>query len=119
VTAFAALHNIWLLTIPAGMTSTYQPLDTHINGIIKAKLASWTHGMVASGLDVTLYQRKNAVTLFLRKLKAVDVRNAFDESLVANAQAPRPAPPADLPQQKQRARGNKPFTAQLMPITNV
>jgi hypothetical protein len=35
---YANLHNIFIIYVPVGMTSQYQPLDVEINGIIKTKL---------------------------------------------------------------------------------
>lgn len=85
---FAHSNNINLLYIPAGFTSTYQPLDTHINGIIKAQLSKWTMNELSAQKEITLLGRKKQCTYLLNKLSVRVVRAAFDESLLAPAQAP-------------------------------
>jgi len=89
VQTFAAANNIRLLYIPAGHTSTLQPLDTHINGIIKGKLSIWTRKQLQAGLDITLLGRKTETSRILRKMHVATIRTAFDESLVGPAQEDR------------------------------
>jgi hypothetical protein len=100
------------------MTSTYQPLDTHINGIIKEKMEAWTKFMLSRSHDISLHQRKNAATLFLRKLKVDYVRQSFTESLVQMANEPREEQPAGVQESTQRRTRNLPVTAQLVPIAH-
>jgi hypothetical protein len=64
------------------MTSTYQPLDTHINGVIKAQLSRWTKEMLANRKEITIVGRKDATTHFMRKLKVSTIQRAFDEALL-------------------------------------
>jgi hypothetical protein len=74
------------------MTSVYQPLDTHINGIIKSNMAGWTRQTLAEGNDVTLVDRKDACTRYLRLLRPSTVRRAFFESLWLPCLTPREKP---------------------------
>jgi hypothetical protein len=89
VQAFAAANNIKLLYIPAGHTSTLQPLDTHINGIIKGKLSIWTRMQLQAGRPVTLLGRKQETSRILRTMHVATIRTAFDETLVGPAQEDR------------------------------
>jgi hypothetical protein len=81
VKAFAVANNIKLMYIPAGMTSVYQPLDTHINGVIKSLMGGWVRQTLADGIDITLVERKRACTRFLRKLRTHTIIRAFMEAL--------------------------------------
>ena len=67
----------------------YQPLDTHINGVIKAQLTRWTKEQWVEKKDITLVGRKNETTRLFRKLKVSTIRRAFDEALFQPAQKQR------------------------------
>ena len=93
--AFAAAHNIDIIYIPAGMTGIYQPLDTHINGILKQKLrAYWCAAAFSdtAGIDVLLPQTIKQATRILHEIKSKTIRDAFTDVLFAPAAVPRGAP---------------------------
>jgi hypothetical protein len=57
----------------------YQPLDTHINGVIKAQLTRWTKEQWVEKKDITLVGRKNETTRLFRKLKVLSTRHCFSQ----------------------------------------
>lgn len=75
-------NNIKIVLIPSGHTAVYQPLDTHINGIVASKLSTWHNQQLDEQKTVTLAARKDQATDIFRKLKASTVRRAFIESLL-------------------------------------
>ncbi len=91
---FALSHNIELLFIPAGMTHIYQPLDTHINGIIKSKLMAY-HSLRrrqqydgTNTDDITMSDIIKTTTHILQNIFPKDIRMSFTESLFTPANNP-------------------------------
>ncbi len=78
--------------IPAGHTAIYQPLDTHINGVVAGKLTAWHTEQISKQEVVTLADRKDAATRIFRSLKPTTIRRAFIESLFIPAMQHVPPP---------------------------
>jgi hypothetical protein len=82
------------------MTEIYQPLDTHINGIVSSKLRQfWSDEMFDKpNQEVTIASTIKAITRFLQELSSTFIRRAFKEALFDVAKQPRqaPIPPPNL-----------------------
>jgi len=75
-------NNIKYIYVPAGKTSTRQPLDTHIFAPCKRKYQAYYDKHVF--IDENVITQLETVVKYdeiFRNIDPVDVKNAFDESI--------------------------------------
>jgi hypothetical protein len=86
---YAKRYDIELLLIPSGMTDIYQVCDTHINGVIKEKLASYWSEEMRKDPDhpVPLVKMMKQTTIILNEMAKDNIKQAFDETVFERAEA--------------------------------
>jgi hypothetical protein len=97
------------------MTDIYQPLDTHINGIITSKLRQfWSDEMFEKpDQEVSLASIIKATTRFLKDISSTFIRRAFKEALFDVAKQPRQPPAQPTIVQNSNIINNNNATQQL------